>query len=162
MKVTSTEIEQSLKLLAATPRRIASANRNPFCPNTSAVQFEEGIVSSLTNVINLGGVNCYLLAAGDGYILIDTGFAAKRVQLENSLESVGCKPGKLKLIVLTHGDSDHADNCAYLRSKYGCKIAMHRLDSGMVERGDMSWNRKAKRSRVKRSNWKLKSTARLN
>jgi glyoxylase-like metal-dependent hydrolase (beta-lactamase superfamily II) len=89
-------------------------------------------------------VNCYFLAAGDGYILIDTGFAAKRVQLENSLESVGCKPGKLKLIVLTHGDSDHAGNCAFLRNKYGCKIAMHSSDSGMVERGDMSWNRKAK------------------
>ncbi len=101
-------------------------------------------MSSLTNAINLGGVNCYLLAAGEGYILIDTGIAAKRAQLENSLESVGCKPGKLKLIVLTHGDSDHADNGAYLRSKYGCKIAMHSLDSGMVERGDMNWNRKAK------------------
>lgn len=99
---------------------------------------------SQTKVINLGGVNCYLLAAGDGYILIDTGFAAKRVQLENSLESVGCKPGKLKLIVLTHGDSDHAGNCAFLRSGYGCKIAMHSLDARMVERGDMSWNRKAK------------------
>jgi hydroxyacylglutathione hydrolase len=101
-------------------------------------------VPSLTKAINLGGVNCYLLAAGDGYILIDTGFATKRVRLENSLESVGCKPGKLKLIVLTHGDSDHAGNGAYLRSKYDCKIAMHSLDSGMIEQGDMGWNRKAK------------------
>ena len=28
--------------------------------------------------------------------------------------------------------------------KYGIKIAMHTDDSGMVERGDMHWNRKAK------------------
>jgi len=104
-------------------------------------------VSSLTKTINLGGVNCYLFAAGDGYILVDTGFATKRIQLENSLKSAGCKPGKLKLILLTHGDSDHAGNCAYLRRKYNCKIAMHNLDSGMVERGDMNWNRKAKPDR---------------
>ena len=101
-------------------------------------------MSSLAKAINLGGVNCYLLAVTDGFILIDTGFIGKRVQLEQSLEKADCVPGKLKLILLTHGDSDHADNCVYLRSKYGCKIAMHPLDAGMVERGDMSWNRKPK------------------
>jgi len=99
---------------------------------------------SRTQVINLGGVNCYLLSAGDGFILVDTGFRGKRAQLEKRLENAGCTQGKLKLIVLTHGDLDHADNCAYLRSKYNCKVAMHRLDSEMVEQGDMSRNRNAK------------------
>ena len=102
---------------------------------------------SLVKAINLGGVNCYLLAAGDGFVLVDTGYIGKRAQLEHALESAGCTPGKLKLIVLTHGDSDHADNCAYLRSTYGCLIAMHNLDAGMVEQGDMSWNRKARADR---------------
>jgi glyoxylase-like metal-dependent hydrolase (beta-lactamase superfamily II) len=92
--------------------------------------------------INLGGVNCYLVKAGDDFILIDTGFSEKRTNLEKELENEGCKPGNLRLIVLTHGDSDHAGNCAYLREKYGAKIVMHSGDSGMVERGDMSWNRK--------------------
>lgn len=101
-------------------------------------------MSSIAKAIYLGGVNCYLLFAGNGYILIDTGFIGKRMQLENVLQNAGCKPGMLKLIILTHGDSDHADNCAYLRRKYGSQIAMHSLDSGMVEQGDMSWNRKEK------------------
>lgn len=57
-------------------------------------------------------------------------------------------PGNLKLIILTHGDSDHADNCAYLSIKYGAKTAMHHDDSGMVEHGDMSWNRKAKPDKI--------------
>ena len=35
--------------------------------------------------INLGGVNCFLLKAGDGFVLIDTGFAARRDQLEKEL-----------------------------------------------------------------------------
>jgi len=98
--------------------------------------------------INLGGVNCYLVKAGDGYILIDTGFASKRAFLEKELESAGVIPGNLTLIILTHGDSDHADNCAYLREKYGAPITMHLNDSGMVENGDMSWNRKSKPDKI--------------
>ena len=102
---------------------------------------------ALAKAINLGGVNCYLLSAAEGFVLIDTGFRGKRAQLENALERAGCVPGKLKLIVLTHGDSDHADNCAYFRKKYGCPVAMHGLDSGMVEKGDMGWNRKPRADR---------------
>ena len=98
--------------------------------------------------INLGGVNCYLVKAGDGYILIDTGFAFKRAYLEKELESAGVMPGNLTLIILTHGDSDHAENSAYLREKYGAKITMHLDDSGMVENGDMSWNRKSKPDKI--------------
>jgi glyoxylase-like metal-dependent hydrolase (beta-lactamase superfamily II) len=105
-------------------------------------------MSQKIKTINLGGVNCYLVKASDGYILIDTGFSSKRAYLEKELESAGVMLGNLKLIILTHGDSDHADNCVYLRKKYGAKIAMHYDDSGMVEHGDMSWNRKAKPDKI--------------
>lgn len=98
--------------------------------------------------INLRGVNCYLIKTKSGCVLIDTGFKRKRAKLEKELASAGCKPGDLKLIILTHGDSDHADNAAYLREKYGAKIAMHKDDAGMVERGDMGWNRKARPDRM--------------
>ena len=87
-------------------------------------------------------VNCYLVRTADGYTLIDTGRTNKRGAIEKELGSAGCRPGNLKLIVLTHGDFDHCGNTAYLRKKFGTKIAMHDDDSGMVERGDMSWNRK--------------------
>jgi hydroxyacylglutathione hydrolase len=90
----------------------------------------------------LGGVNCYLIETDAGYVLVDTGSSNRRNDLEKGLESAGCKPGNLKLIVLTHGDFDHTGNAAYLRSKYLTKIAMHYDDSGMVEQGDMFFNRK--------------------
>jgi hydroxyacylglutathione hydrolase len=86
---------------------------------------------------HLGSVNCYLIETETGYILIDTGGSNKRTDLEKELESAGCQPGYLKLIVLTHGDFDHTGNAAYLRKKFGTTIAMHDDDSGMVERGDM-------------------------
>jgi glyoxylase-like metal-dependent hydrolase (beta-lactamase superfamily II) len=98
--------------------------------------------------IDLGGVNCYLVRAGDGFILVDTGIAMRRANLEKALESAGCRPGNLKLIVITHGDIDHVDNAAYLREKYGAKIAMHAADAGMVEGGDMGAGRKAKPDKV--------------
>jgi hydroxyacylglutathione hydrolase len=89
----------------------------------------------------LGSVNCYLIKTDTGYILIDTGYSRKRTDLEKELESAGCKPGNLQVIVLTHGDFDHSGNAAYLRKKFGARIAMHYDDAGMGERGNMFWNR---------------------
>jgi len=88
-------------------------------------------------------VNCYLIRTGDSYILIDTGMPNKRGVIEKELESAGCQPGNLKLIVLTHGDFDHTGNAAYLRKKFDTRIAMNYNDSGMAEHGNMFWNRKS-------------------
>ena len=89
----------------------------------------------------LGTVNCYFVETGTGFILIDTGSSNRRAELESQLTGAGCKPGNLKLIVLTHGDFDHTGNAAYLRERFGSKIAMHKDDAGMAEHGDMFWNR---------------------
>lgn len=86
-------------------------------------------------------VNCYLVRTEGGFILIDMAKAGKRGMVERELDSAGCTPDDLKLIVLTHGDSDHCGNAAYLREKFSTKIAIHEADSGMVERSDMFWNR---------------------
>jgi len=89
-------------------------------------------------------VNCYLVRVGNKFVLIDTGMNNKRDVIEKELENAGCQPGNLTLIVLTHGDFDHSGNAAYLRNKFGTQIAMHKDDSGMVERGNMLWNRNKK------------------
>jgi hydroxyacylglutathione hydrolase len=86
-------------------------------------------------------VNCYLVRTDRGFILIDTAKTGQRGVLQKELDRAGCQPGSLQLIVLTHGDFDHCGNAAYLREKFGTKITMHEADSGMVERGDMFWNR---------------------
>ena len=89
--------------------------------------------------IESGGVNCYLIKGKDGFALIDTGYANQRETIDAALAEAGCD--NIKLIILTHGDFDHVGNCAYLRDKFGSKVAMHPDDVGMVERGDMFWNR---------------------
>jgi hydroxyacylglutathione hydrolase len=102
----------------------------------------QGITTiSLPLPFKLGSVNCYLVETDAGYVLIDTGGSNGRANLERALKGAGCRPGTLKLIVLTHGDFDHIGNAAYLGKEFGAKIAMHEADSGMAEGGDMSWNR---------------------
>ena len=88
-------------------------------------------MSHQIKTIGLDGTNCYLVKTDSGNILIDTGFPFQRSKLENVLEKEGCKPGNLKLIVVTHGDIDHTGNCAYLRKKYNVEIAMHEGDTEM-------------------------------
>ena len=100
------------------------------------------ITIQLSLPYGFGLVNCYLVNAEAGFILIDTGSSNQRANLEDELRHAGCQPGNLRLIVITHGDFDHTGNAAYLRGKFDTKIAMHVDDAGMAERGDMFWNRK--------------------
>jgi glyoxylase-like metal-dependent hydrolase (beta-lactamase superfamily II) len=97
---------------------------------------------SLPLPFRMGRVNCYLISTDSGYALIDTGGSNNRKELISQLESAGCQPGMLQLIILTHGDFDHTGNAAYLRSAYASQIAMHPGDLGMAEQGDMFFNRK--------------------
>ena len=88
--------------------------------------------------------NAYLIRKGDNFVLVDTASKSKRAALENKLHEYGCFPGKLKLIVLTHGDFDHSGNALYLRNKYNCPVAIHRNDSPVTETGNMFVNKNSK------------------
>jgi glyoxylase-like metal-dependent hydrolase (beta-lactamase superfamily II) len=99
--------------------------------------------------LGMGSVNCYLLSGGNGYVLIDTGAPNAQAMLRTEMECLGCVPGSLNLIVLTHGDFDHTGNAAYIRSAFRSQIAMHADDAGMAEHGDMFANRKKSNSILK-------------
>lgn len=86
--------------------------------------------------INLGMVNAYLLRAGKRFILIDTGMPMQWRKLEAELLRTGALPGKLALVVITHGDIDHAGNCAKLQKHYRVQIAIHPGDREQVELGE--------------------------
>jgi len=100
--------------------------------------------------LKLSYVYSYLVKTDSGFFLIDTGMTNARHQLEASLEHLCCQPGDLKLILLTHGDFDHTGNAKYLRGKFNSQIAMHEGDAGMLENGDMFWNRKINSSLLKK------------
>jgi glyoxylase-like metal-dependent hydrolase (beta-lactamase superfamily II) len=85
--------------------------------------------------IPLSFVNAYLFKLGTGFILIDTGLPMQWEKLEKELISNGCLPGKLKLVILTHGDRDHSGNCKKLKEKYNAVIAMHKDDYSIIQSG---------------------------
>ena len=91
----------------------------------------------------LYAVNCYLVRGEAGCVLVDTGLATRRAELERALEAAGCRPGDLRLIVLTHGDADHAGNAAHLRASYGAPVAAHHAEWAALERGNMRLSRGA-------------------
>lgn len=92
---------------------------------------------------NLGYVNSYLIQNTQGFILIDSGTSNSQSELEARIKSVGCNPGELNLIIITHGDFDHIGNAAYIRNIFDSKIAMHPNDAEMAEKGDMFAGREA-------------------
>lgn len=97
---------------------------------------------SLKMPLRVGGVNCYLVESQGGYALVDSGMSNHRAEVEKAVADAGCEPGKLKLIILTHADSDHSGNSAYLRSKFGAKIVMHPAEVKVAETGYMILSRK--------------------
>jgi glyoxylase-like metal-dependent hydrolase (beta-lactamase superfamily II) len=92
--------------------------------------------------LNITTMNSCLIKCDDNFFLVDTGMTNARRKIETELVRLGCTPGTLKLIILTHGDFDHSGNAIYLRNLFGAKIAMHVGDVGMLENGDMFYNRK--------------------
>jgi len=91
--------------------------------------------------LDLGMVNVYLLAVEQGFALIDTGFSTHRARVDAALRGAGCEKGDLQVIVVTHGDADHAANAAFFRTRYGAKIGMHRAELAAVEQGNMFLSR---------------------
>lgn len=100
--------------------------------------------------LKMAYVNSYLVKTEAGFFLIDTGMTNARRRLEAELLLAGCHPGDLKLIILTHGDFDHIGNAAYLHKCYNARIAMHEGDIGMLQHGDMFWNRGFNKPLVKK------------
>jgi len=94
--------------------------------------------------IKLGIVNAYLLKSNEMFILIDTGYPHQQAKLLSALEKEGVRSDNLKLILITHGDTDHTGNAAFLREYFKVKIAMHQADTLMAETGNMDISRKAR------------------
>ena len=78
--------------------------------------------------ISCGMNNCYLVSGENGAVLVDTATAKFRDRI---LEK--CKAANVRLILLTHGHYDHAQNAAYLSQALGVPVAMHPADIPLLE-----------------------------
>lgn len=77
--------------------------------------------------IKCGNGNCYIVSENANSVLIDT---CKSDYLDKILHI--CKPYNIRLILLTHGHFDHAQNAAALSKALNAPIAMHRADVDLL------------------------------
>ena len=75
--------------------------------------------------INLGITTCYLLQAGDGYLLIDTGYEKDYPKFRRALAKLSIAPERISWLLLTHHHDDHAGFAARLSEETGCRLVVH-------------------------------------
>jgi len=91
-----------------------------------AIPAPQGAIS--VEHIRCGANNCYIVSQGERAILVDTATAQYRDTILKK-----CRAQNVRLIVLTHGHYDHAQNAAWLARELGVPIAMHTADLPVLE-----------------------------
>jgi glyoxylase-like metal-dependent hydrolase (beta-lactamase superfamily II) len=71
--------------------------------------------------------NAWAIAAGSGVVLVDTGMhePGSMTQLGRAMDQVGLRLGDVRLLVCTHGHSDHWGQAATICEHAGCELWMH-------------------------------------
>ena len=75
--------------------------------------------------------NVYVVEAGDGLLLVDTGTPGRTKRICRYIETMGRHPCELRHIVLTHCDIDHVGSTAALKARTGAEVAMHEADAAV-------------------------------
>lgn len=88
-------------------------------------------------VLRMGAplVNWYLVADGDGVVLVDAGAPRHRPQLEQGLDQLGRSIDDVRAVILTHADVDHKGFAEKLRTERGVPVYVHSADTELARRG---------------------------
>jgi len=89
------------------------------------------------NIITLTihSVNCYLIGAGAGLLLIDTGSAANLPLLLSTLRQRGVRPGEIKFVLATHYHAEHAGLVQDVKN-LGARLLLHPCQTSAMEEMD--------------------------
>ena len=99
------------------------------------------VVPGLYRLTDIRGVNAYLWMPRPGQsasgetILFDCGWPWSRRDLARSLTGLGCRPGDLRAIAVTHGDFDHVGPLAALLTEGHAEIIAHELEAPRLASG---------------------------
>ena len=78
------------------------------------------------------GARVTVLRAGEDVVLVDAGPMGSLKRVGNGLAELGLSLEQVKLVVLTHYHPDHSGGLGRLVEINGAKVAVHRLEAGIV------------------------------
>jgi glyoxylase-like metal-dependent hydrolase (beta-lactamase superfamily II) len=99
------------------------------------------VVPGLYRLGGISGVNAYLWLPQPGQsapgeaILFDCGWPWSGRGLVASLAELGCEPGDLRAIAITHADFDHVGPLAALTDESRCEILAHEFEAPRLASG---------------------------
>ncbi|MFT5680472.1 MAG: hydroxyacylglutathione hydrolase [Myxococcota bacterium] len=79
--------------------------------------------------------NVYAIVGDEGVVLVDAHYPDRAEWILKSLEKQGLSASNVRLLVLTHGHSDHAGSAAIFQAA-GIPVAVGAADAAMTEAGD--------------------------
>jgi hydroxyacylglutathione hydrolase len=84
--------------------------------------------------IPLGMVKVFLLR-GKKDVLVDAGMPGSPRRILAALRRLGVDPGRISLLIVTHGHADHIGGLHGLASEIDCPVAIHEGDAEALRRG---------------------------
>lgn len=84
-------------------------------------------------------INTAYIIKDKGAVLFDASYKGCAAAFTKLLSASGIAPGEIKLIILSHGDFDHAGGAKELKELTGAKIVMHEKDRDNLEQSIFHW-----------------------
>jgi glyoxylase-like metal-dependent hydrolase (beta-lactamase superfamily II) len=85
------------------------------------------------------GINTFYLIREEGMVLFDAGVSKDVPRFPEQLKQHGIPPEEIRLIILSHGDFDHAGGAKGLKEVTGAKIVIHENDRKILEEALFHW-----------------------
>ena len=93
------------------------------------------MTETVTQIYTGNFTNVFLVQGYTGWVLVDAGNPGKEELILKRLAEHGIKPGDLRLILITHGHTDHFGSAAALQERTGAQVAVHALDADALRQG---------------------------
>lgn len=85
--------------------------------------------------IPMGFVHAFLVIQDGQAVLVDTGLPGSAPRILHAAAKHGIEPQQIKLIILTHGHTDHTGSALVVQSVCQAPIASHPLEAALLENG---------------------------
>lgn len=124
--------DEFLRNTFAEERKKYTAHNMEFHKAPSMAQIDPFMIADGLYYVGDKKVCIHLIDTGDGLILIDSGYLGSSHILVDSIWRAGFDPRDIRLIIHTHGHSDHFGASYEFSRMYGSRLAISRIDADYV------------------------------